>query len=490
MSTTRRRWYRPRNVAGMIGVALAVVASVTVYRAVTAQPGRSVDYGAKMVEICEAAQMATAGKENAWPLFIEIARLRDTLRNEIGKAAGEAPAGWPQKYAFPFDFMAILDPSAPPEVVESSLDAMAYMKQRGLFDKLALLAQGERFILPEYEGELIQVLLPELGSARDLARMNVARMAIANRTGDRAERLAAFEQNLVMVRALASQPILISRLTGAAISALTLGELKSEMMSTRFSADELAEILGVMDRQLGAVPPLSVVLNGERLFSLDTIQWTHTDNGHGDGTLIYSKLDGLQNPSPAAPGMARLTSHPIVNVMGLLYPSKADSTAKANEFFDNAAVLADLPRSKRAAHPFRIDAFADNLPRGYVLLKLLLPAIDRTISSNDIFLAEVAGVRAMVAVEMYRARHGQLPLTLDALVPEILPSLPIDPFSGSPFGYRLVDDPASDRFGRGYLLYSVGLDGEDDQGTASKGANFDALRTEGKGSDYIINTPP
>ena len=49
------------------------------------------------------------------------------------------------------------------------------------------------------------------------------------------------------------------------------------------------------------------------------------------------------------------------------------------------------------------------------------------------------GRRALVQVLALRAwqlKHGgQFPQTLDALVPEELPSLPNDPYSGRPFGY-------------------------------------------------------
>ncbi|MBX3357743.1 MAG: hypothetical protein KF745_04875 [Phycisphaeraceae bacterium] len=474
--TMRDRWYRPRNIAAAVVVAIVLIVVVAACWAYTAQPGRSVDYGARMVEISEAAQAATEGKENAWPLLMEIAQLRNTLNDEIAKAA------------YPPDFLSTTDPASPPEVLESSIDAMAYMKQCGLFDKLAQLARSERFVQPKHDGDLLESITLDFGPLRDIAKMNVARMHLANRAGDRAERLAAFEQNLVIVRALASQPIMVSRLVGISIASLTLGELRSEMTSARFSADELAELLDAMDHHLGPVPPLSVMLNGERLLSLDTIQWTHTDNGHGDGTMIYSKVGGML--IPAVPRTGWLGSHRIVNVIGLLYPSKADSTAKVNEFFDNAMVSADLPRSQRDAHPFKVGAFVDNLPGRYVLVKNLLASIDLVIAANDMYLTDIAGVRTMIAVEMYRARYGRLPQTLSALVPEILPSLPIDPFSGAPFGYRLVDDPASDRFGRGYLLYSVGLDGQDDRGTPSTRANTEALKSGGEGSDYIINTRP
>ena len=53
--------------------------------------------------------------------------------------------------------------------------------------------------------------------------------------------------------------------------------------------------------------------------------------------------------------------------------------------------------------------------------------------------------------------HGKYPATIQDLIPEFAPSLPEDPFSGGSFFYKPSE--------RGYLLYSVGRDGEDDGGS-------------------------
>ena len=44
---------------------------------------------------------------------------------------------------------------------------------------------------------------------------------------------------------------------------------------------------------------------------------------------------------------------------------------------------------------------------------------------------------AKAAVCLYRAEVGSLPLTLDALVPKYLPSVPLDPYDGKPIRYRI-----------------------------------------------------
>jgi hypothetical protein len=64
---------------------------------------------------------------------------------------------------------------------------------------------------------------------------------------------------------------------------------------------------------------------------------------------------------------------------------------------------------------------------------------------------------AAISLRRYRLRHGSLPETLGALMPEFVTALPLDPMSGKPLSYRLRPDGT-------FVLYSVGEDGQDNGG--------------------------
>jgi hypothetical protein len=70
--------------------------------------------------------------------------------------------------------------------------------------------------------------------------------------------------------------------------------------------------------------------------------------------------------------------------------------------------------------------------------------------------ARIKLARAALALEEYRLTHGEYPATLDVLVPDILPEVPLDPFDGKPVRY-LKD-------GERVLVYSVGPNLQDDGG--------------------------
>jgi hypothetical protein len=70
--------------------------------------------------------------------------------------------------------------------------------------------------------------------------------------------------------------------------------------------------------------------------------------------------------------------------------------------------------------------------------------------------AQLRSTVAALAVERYRLLKGDWPETLDAIPKSILPSVPLDPFTGKPLLYVRRAD--------GVTVYSVGLDGWDDGG--------------------------
>jgi len=69
-------------------------------------------------------------------------------------------------------------------------------------------------------------------------------------------------------------------------------------------------------------------------------------------------------------------------------------------------------------------------------------------------------VLTAISLKRYGLRSGNSPPTLQSLVPEFLPSVPIDYMDGQPIKYRLEPDNTS-------VLYSVGEDYKDDGGDAS-----------------------
>ncbi|MBI2433340.1 MAG: hypothetical protein HYV26_10750 [Candidatus Hydrogenedentes bacterium] len=67
--------------------------------------------------------------------------------------------------------------------------------------------------------------------------------------------------------------------------------------------------------------------------------------------------------------------------------------------------------------------------------------------------AESGLTQLALQLEMYRQQHGDFPPGLESLSPTAEHTALVDPFSGQPYRYERTET--------GYLLYSVGVDGED-----------------------------
>ncbi len=88
-------------------------------------------------------------------------------------------------------------------------------------------------------------------------------------------------------------------------------------------------------------------------------------------------------------------------------------------------------------------------PAAFVVLKWSLwDKCQELYTRQRFLLAETA-----LALAVYQARHGEYPERLQALVPELLPRVPPDLFTGGPLAYR--------RTSRGYVLWSRGLEQEE-----------------------------
>ena len=81
---------------------------------------------------------------------------------------------------------------------------------------------------------------------------------------------------------------------------------------------------------------------------------------------------------------------------------------------------------------------------------------------------------AAIAVERFRRHHGEYPKRLYQLVPDFLPEVPEDPFTGEPLRYLIEEN--------GYVVYSVGPDGVDDGGKSD----------DSRGPDLVfrVSRPP
>ncbi len=94
---------------------------------------------------------------------------------------------------------------------------------------------------------------------------------------------------------------------------------------------------------------------------------------------------------------------------------------------------------------------------------LLVPGNDATfLTSARGDAARDCGV-VTLAIEQFRLRENRPPSKLSDLVPDFIAKVPSDPFDGRPLRYKMDSSQ--------YIVYSVGLNREDDGGSLSQAAD-------------------
>ncbi|MGD9873797.1 MAG: hypothetical protein AB7T27_05960 [Kiritimatiellia bacterium] len=94
---------------------------------------------------------------------------------------------------------------------------------------------------------------------------------------------------------------------------------------------------------------------------------------------------------------------------------------------------------------------------GKILCALITPALRSVLERKCRTESGVNATRIIAALNAHQKREGVMPADLQALVPEYLPSVPVDPFDGKPMRYSAANG----------IVYSVGSDLMDSGGSTN-----------------------
>lgn len=217
----------------------------------------------------------------------------------------------------------------------------------------------------------------------------------------------------------------------------------------------------------------------ERLESLSEAfehytQWLYTDDGHGDGRITPEGLRLLEQEHGEG-----FWLYPYGNdafeVRGLmqqnsmyrsLSPLSIFFTASRREIMDkldelNRITIEELEQplwiNAQSGAEAQMKAWSYGDRARYMPLRVFRYQYGQFRGDAEDFRGQKEGILVGIALELYRREHGVWPKKLNDLTPGYLPSVPLDRLSGDPLRYRVNDD--------GPVVYSVGIDRDDDGGT-------------------------
>ncbi|MBP86222.1 MAG: hypothetical protein CMJ64_05830 [Planctomycetaceae bacterium] len=234
---------------------------------------------------------------------------------------------------------------------------------------------------------------------------------------------------LIAPRALNKEPIFVSQLVQNAMNSIALSTLEKMLNSFEFSDEDLQQLQ-------------------------QTVRQTDLQTGFRDA-MLGERVTGMQvirNPGQLGSEVpVRLPNTNEDLAFYLKYMGKW--TAASREPFPKA-----LDRVELISQEFEEELAGSGFARvRYQLTALLLPAMDSIFEATARGVAATQATETFIAVERFRKQQGRFPDSLDALVPEFLSEVPMDPFDGKPLRYVITDDAA--------LIYSIGRNRIDDNGT-------------------------
>lgn len=128
-----------------------------------------------------------------------------------------------------------------------------------------------------------------------------------------------------------------------------------------------------------------------------------------------------------------------------------------------AAAKEELPRRLTLASniAYEVSGGTNRMPFVKSLTRMLIPSIADGFYRDARSTATLRCGLAALAVERFRIAHdGKLPSGLAELVPQFLAAVPADPYDGKPLRFRPL--------AKGFVVYSLGEDADDDGGRPRK----------------------
>jgi hypothetical protein len=321
--------------------------------------------------------------------------------------------------------------------------------------------------------------LPQAGMSRSTARFLRVQLRKQLAANDAVGARETVSSLLALGSSMSGRGSIIESLVGLAIQAVALDAMRERASSPMPAPLATAMLDGLRERPILAEPELA--LKVERLVVLDTIQRCFSDDGEGDGRIIPREIDAIVGD----PSMRR----GIVTVGLLLHATRKETTDATDAYFDEAIAASNAARHERDMS--KVNGVHNSLPSKQILLKMVLPQVDKFIHAHDRFETTLGATQLLIAIELYRSEHGAPPATLETLVPSVLSALPTDVFAtDGKFRYSprtpTPDNP------RDFVLYSVGADGIDNGGNFLEGDKREIVLSEspeGAGFDWPAHFP-
>jgi hypothetical protein len=462
-------WQVARSAGWLVTLFLATYLGLLV-RYFLGRPAPSVDY----VALLNRRELAASAHERAWPLYREALltignRQRDPQIDKQLNELLDARSGsehWPAATQWLYahqDALAKIRAGARMPVLGFIHGNHGSARDPEFWPNLNLPAAAN----DSNAEPVISVLLPHLNDMRRMANALSLDARLAQEQRDAARFLEDIGAMLGLARQLHGQDFLVTSLSSVGIRALALAAIEQMLLSSPelLNNSQLQKLAHELSGPRVAADLID--LGAERSAFYDAIQRIYTDDGAGDGRITPQGMRFLADVSKSwSPGAAGISDAPTTMLLAApasLVGSRALVLREYDRFMDTMEAefhhpLREVASNEAPASEKHLIWLREEPLRAFKYLPIveLAPGIHRAQWTAERVLARRDAIQTAIALELYRRQHGGFPDSLAALVPALLPRVPVDPITGEPLHYRLVDGKP--------LIYSVGADRDDDAG--------------------------
>ena len=288
----------------------------------------------------------------------------------------------------------------------------------------------------------IEAVLPQLGEPRRAARL----LALDARYHAAHGRIDAALRDVAAVYRVAEHaegdPMLVSALVAISIDSLGMRTIEAVLASAEPTAKDLAAIR--LETPFSAQRLLQRGFCGEEALGLS----------------FFGALARNEVPSPEVLGTSLPVSRANMAPYRVFLMSR--DVAGYRDFMATMRQFAGQPY--HLVQPAVLDyerSLAAESPG--LLTRMMVPALSAAMTTAADSDARHRLAMLGLAMARYHAEHKEYPDRLEDLVPDYLAEVPVDPFDGEPLKMHVADDRI--------VLYSIGRDMTDDQGTERDDTN-------------------
>jgi len=374
------------------------------------------------------------------------------------------------------------------KVINLILHNSEFAKMYQLLEKASRM-KCQFFTKEDYEKNLMDILSKKLFSVlvglRSCARTSAEKAKIEAEYGEINKALSASLTGLRIGKSLSNNPFLISQLSRNAMDAIALAALEESLNKGEGNINLYQSLISEIENErknnlIGNALRKELAIWGIPGFSerkkagKEAFEFTEED-----GNRIHKDFPGEMGKS------IEENTRQQKETLKEAYLKSGCETPE--EFFEKQEILylktiskmmffTEEPHWEAREKLRRIDEEIQKLTvEEAFYTKMLSPSISRAYLQEARIDALLGAAEIGIVNRIHKQKYGKYVNSLTQLTPSILPSLPLDPFTGKNYIYKRKD--------KGFIVYSVGEDLKEDGGTEGKRLKPDIV-WEDKGKDF------